>query len=361
MKRISFAVTALVILLALGACGGAAQEKDAEGFPLAETLVADSIAIDEILEVNGMALCRDYAAIYSPKTSKVLFRYRLPNWEFADSSLVTGEGPDDLTQAYLLYNSKPADVLWVSEPNRQKFSRYDLSGSTVRRMKTVPGTSNDWIFNGLVNGDTLLVYGKLDFSDGEYYMYTTRLADSLRNMDTLRGFAKSEIKTMDYPGGGISKSARIYNAPSMEMAGDRLATWYSQMGSMVVYRIGQDGHFQLEKSFGEPISYEKVKNTDFEGQKKTFTEDLATVSDDYIYMLRKQYDRVPDEKPNPDNPRKVEALEIKVYDWDMNPVKKYSLDKKDATEILIDELHGKIYAYDRRLDFEQVYTYDYQL
>lgn len=360
MRKIVSILTAFTAVLALGACGGGSQAKDAEGFPAAELLAADSIAIDEILEVNNIVLCRDYAAIYSPKTSKVLFMYRLPEWEFADSSLVAGEGPDDLSQAYLMDNNKRENALWLSEPNRQRISRYDLSGSSVRKAKSIPGTSNDWIFGGTVCGDTLLVYSKLNFDDGEYYMYTARLADSLKKLDTLRCFSKSEIKVTT-TNGGVSKYATMRNTPSLKINGDRLAAWYGETGSMLIYRLGTDGSFQLEKSFGEPLTYEKVKNIDFKGQKKDYTENLAEVSTDHIYMIRTQYDRVPDETPDPENPRKVVSLEVKVYDWDMNPVKKYGLDKKDARRILVDESHGKIYAYDWNLDFEQVYTYGYKL
>ncbi len=360
MKRISLVVTAFVILLALGACGDAAREKDAEGFALAETLTADSVAIDEILEINRLMLYKDYAAIYSPKTTKVLFRYRLPGWEFADSSLVTGEGPDDLMQAYLLNTSEPGNVLWLSEPNRHKFSRYDLSGPQVRKALSMPAKSSDWIFGGTVCGDTLLVYGNLNFEDGEYYLFSSQLTDSLKKSDSLRCFSKSEIKIVTSDG-GVSKYGTMRNVPSIGISGDRMAAWYSEMGAMLIYRIGQDGRFLLEKSFGEPLTHEKVKNVDFSNQKRDCSENLAAVSGDYIYLVRTQYDRVPDEKPDPDNPRKVVALEVKVYDWDMNPVKKYSLDQKEATNVLIDEPNGKIYAYDRRLDFEQVYVYGYSL
>lgn len=360
MKRISLAVAALVILLALGACGGAAQKKDAEGFPEGELLAADSTAIDEILEVNRIMLCKDYAAIYSPKTSKVLFRYRLPGWEFVDSSLVTGEGPDDLSSAYLLNTSEPGNDLWLFEPNRHKSSRYDLSGPEVRKTLSMPAKSSDWIFSGTVCGDTLLVYGNLNFEDGEYYLFNGQLTDSLKKLDSIRCFSKSEIKIVNTDG-GVSKYGTMRNVPSIGISGDRMAAWYSETGAMLVYRIGQDGRFLLEKSFGEPLTYDKVKNIDFSNQKRNYSENLAAVSDDYIYLVRTQYDRVPDEKPDPDNPRKVVALEIKVYDWDMNPVKKYGLDQKEATNVLIDEPNGKIYAYDRRLDFEQVYVYGYSL
>lgn len=361
MKNTSLSVCVILLTgFAIYSCGNSSQEKDAEGFPAAASLAADSIAIDEILEVNGIALCKDYAAIYSPKTSKVLFRYRLPEWEFADSSLVAGEGPDDLTQAYLFASNRLGNVLWLSEPNRQKFSQYDLSLPMVHKTKSVPGTSNDWIFNGTVCDDTLLVYGNLNFDDGEYYLYTARLADSLQKLDTLRCFSKSEIKVTNI-NGGVSKYATTRNVPSVKINGDRLAAWYSETGSMLIYRVEPGGSLLLEKSFGEPLTYEKVKNIDFKNRKRDYTENLGGVSDGYIYLIRTQYDRVPDESPNPDNPRKVVALEVKIYDWDMNPVKKYGLDKKEASRLFIDEANGKIYAYDQRLDFEQVYTYDYKL
>ena len=45
----------------------------------------------------------------------------------------------------------------------------------------------------------------------------------------------------------------------------------------------------------------------------------------------------------------------------MNPVSKFELDKKEATTVWVDPQRRKMYAYNPRLDFEQVYVYEYEL
>ena len=88
----------MAALLAVGACGGA--KKDAEGFPPAKTLVADSIAIEEVLQPSLGGIYGDYAVLVSRMTSKVVFRYRLPDWTFVDSSFSKGGGPDDCLKGF---------------------------------------------------------------------------------------------------------------------------------------------------------------------------------------------------------------------------------------------------------------------
>ena len=58
----------MAALLAVGACGGGAK-KDAEGFPPAKTLVADSIAIEEVLQPSLGGIYGDYAVLVSRMTS----------------------------------------------------------------------------------------------------------------------------------------------------------------------------------------------------------------------------------------------------------------------------------------------------
>ena len=78
MSKVLSILVFLASVFFMSGCGNGMQEKDADGFPVAQVLKADSIAIDEILMVEGKTLLRDYAVIYSPKTSKVLFRMILP-------------------------------------------------------------------------------------------------------------------------------------------------------------------------------------------------------------------------------------------------------------------------------------------
>ena len=341
------------------ACGGASQgARDAEGFPPARELAADSVAIDEILQVRDIVLCGDYAAIYTPKTSKVLFRYRVPDWTFVDSSLVTGEGPDDLSQnGNLLPADHTSNVLWVSEPMRQKICRYDLS-STVRKTASVPGGRGDWIFSAQVCGDSLAVYGKFDFSAKAYCLRVMRLADSLRVADSLRCPVKSEVHTE-----GNSSWARLFNTPTVALSREgRLALWYDLMGTMMTYRITAQGRLEPEDTFGQSLTQQLVDGTDFEAlTKRDYSEALAEVSDSHIFMLRTRYDRAAVGEYDSDSSRRVEELEIKVYDWAMNPVARFRLDHPSASRVLIDPARGRIYAYDPREDFEQVYTYRFEL
>lgn len=351
----------IVVLLHVGmlcACGGVLQgTRDAEGFPSARELTADSVAIDEILQVNDMVLCGDYAVIYSPKTSKVLWRYRLPDWTFVDSSLVSGEGPDDLSRNSRLLPADPAsNTLWVSEPMRQRFCRYDLS-ATVRKTSSIPGRRSDWIYGAQLCGDSLAVYGKFDFSTERYWLRVMSLADSLRATDSLRCLVKSETHSE-----GNATWARLYNAPVFAVGKDgRMALWYNQTETMVVCRITPHGRLEPENTFGQPSTQQEVESIDFDALKRDYNETIAAVSDRYILMLRTQYDRVADDEPDLENPRKIEALEIKVYDWDMNPVARFRLDHPKASRVLVDSERGRIYAYDPSEDFEQVYTYRFDL
>ena len=57
----------------------------------------------------------------------------------------------------------------------------------------------------------------------------------------------------------------------------------------------------------------------------------------------------------------VKSVVIKVYDWQFRPVAKLLPDHPSASDVRIDLLRRKIYAYDPQVDFEQVYVYDYTL
>ena len=54
-------------------------------------------------------------------------------------------------------------------------------------------------------------------------------------------------------------------------------------------------------------------------------------------------------------------LSVIAYTWDTEPVKEFVLDKKEASTVKIDPVRGKIYAWNGREDFENVYIYSYKL
>ena len=150
-----------------------------------------------------------------------------------------------------------------------------------------------------------------------------------------------------------------------------MAIWCPDSRNTMIYRTGADGRFVLEKTFGEPLTYEQVKNMDFKNIQRDEAENFVSADEDYLYFkyvkTKKVEDNTEDNAGGPSGnapkPEKREnvALELRVYDWDMNPVKKFTLDKVNGTSLFIDRANGKVYSYDRSLDFEYVYVYDFKI
>ncbi len=357
-RLIPFCVAAA---LAVGACGGSG-EKDAEGFPPAKALAADSVAIEQILSVQNMILREDYAAIYSPRSGKVIFRYRLPDWTFLDSSLVEGQGPDDVLRPSLLSTSDPGNELWLAQSARKKLDEYHPEEGGLVRTREVFGQEDSWLFNGTVCGDTLLLHVVMDFTTEKNYLLSTLLeGDSLRTVDSLLCFSRNDITSIPTKN-GVMKRTLSYNYPEVFVMGDRVAVWYSGTRSLLVYRIGQDARLELEGSFGEPLTEEKVATFDFKGQQDDDNSPgrPLAVSSDHIYMCKVKYEDLEGEITPYNMPTPV-GVEVKVYDWKLQPVRRFLLEKPTATQLRIDVARQLIYAYDPRVDFEQVYVYKYKL
>lgn len=369
MKGILSAITASVVVFALGACGGRPQAKGAEGFPETEMLIADSIAINEVLEPQEMALAGGYAAIFTPKTGKALFRYKLPGWEFADSSMVVGEGPDDLAASVFFFQKSDTDgLLWVSEPNKRKIVLREPLPSGMKKAREIKIPDNGtWIWQGSVLGDSTIVYYSMnyakDYTRGDGFIFTASAAgDTLEKRDSIQALSGAKVERVT-ANGKTMVSVRTYNAPVFGVSAGRIAVFYSETENVDFYGIGPGGKMGYLRTHGDTLSLAQVEQMDFEQlrKKKDYTEQLAASTDKYLYFQRIQYDRAPGEKEDKDNPRKVTAQEIKIYDWDMNPVRKFELDHPAATRVYIDEKNGRIYAYGWDRDFEQVYVYGYKL
>ena len=356
MKKTWFLFLAIAVAAVAGSCGGGGP-KDAEGFPPAETLTADSVAIGEVLDVRSMALCGEYAVIHSPKTSKVIFRYRLPGWEFVDTTFTTGEGPEDVASEFYMQGSNRAgEILWASSGNRHKLTKYRVADA-MRRQEAIDIPYDLYIWRGNVYNDSLLYFSRVNYDQGKEFLYAAVLSDTLKKVDSLLCSSKVEVSRQ---GGGIS--VWMYNTPMILLQGDRAVLWYYGTENVVTYRIGPAGRLTDQRVvFGDTLTYEKVQTMDFKNLKRDYFQSLLAATGDRLYFLRTQYDRVPDQVPDKDNPRKVIAREVRVYDWAMNPVKKFLLEKLPASQVYLDALHEKIYAYDPDLDFEQVYVYDYKL
>lgn len=298
-KASVFFGAALAGLLAVS-CGGDAK-KDAEGFPPAKTLVADSIAIEQVLSVSGWNLYGDYAVIFSPQTEKALFRYRLPEWTFVDTTFSLGEGPDDFGQYVSLLegNDPRSSAFWIGDGIKERMTRIAVQGDgslekTVRGRYAVGQQS-------VVFGDTLVAYSTQE-GEREAHIRTAVLADTLVALDSVPGYAQRKIDIQQANGQIQSVRVLTYNAGQMAGAADR----------------------------------------------------------DHLYFLEKERETPHQDLPEGTYPP-VKSVVIKVYDWQFRPVAKLLPDHPSASDVRIDLLRRKIYAYDPQVDFEQVYVYDYTL
>ena len=341
-----------------GACGGA---RDEEGFPPAETLVADSIAVDQVLSVDQWGVYGPYAVITSPKTEKMIFRYRLPGWEFVDTSFAKGEGPDDFGSNLLLQqnNDPERPVFWVSDYSKRKASKYVMTDPRIEKA----GESRFSMGNiavlgrGVVFGDTLVAYRTQD-TEQTAHVRTAALADSLSGLDSATSYSVSKMNIQQSGGKIQSISVRGFNQPEMAGYGDRLAVWYPGTENLAVFRIGAGGKFAQEGVYGaDPLTREAVDAYVESGRADLpHGIDLLAASQKYLYFFECEKESA-GQVPQGQSP-KVKSAVIKVYDWQFNPVRKFVPDHPQATALLVDAVNGKIYAYDPALDFEQVYVYD---
>ncbi|MDD4820792.1 MAG: hypothetical protein PHD21_08170 [Flavobacteriales bacterium] len=333
-------------------------EKKDEYFPSSEMLSADSIAINEMLNPTSVELTEFYAVVCSPKTSKVIYRYSIPDWTFMDTTFSKGEGPEDMIYPIALKSNTISEDVWVFDQNKYELRLLHLSPEDVTMTKKI--TDKDVItpiyaWYGKVVNNRYLIERNLNRTTGETYMYSYDLSDSLRVKDSLLTLSVSQIKEVK---GGWS--ATTTNVPTVNIYGGRMMLYYSVLGASYKYSIAKDGTFTLEKVFGQDYTYQEVKNMDmeqFSSKANSYANALGS-DDKYIYMLRVAFDRIQDEEGKS---IKVTKTSVEVYTWDMEPVKEFVLNKTDACEVYLDVAHSKFYAWDTKNDFEQVYVYDFSM
>ena len=339
-------------------CGGGAQQTDAEGFPPARELTADSIAINEVLQPQSFTVSAGHAVLFSPQSSKVLWRYRLPDWTLVDSSFVQGGGPDDFGAyiSFLKTNDASGMAFWLNDIMRRHTVRFDQAGGNlVRTAQTgynIPGGTQS-----IVLGDTLLAY-QFSREDKLSSFRTAALRDTLSVVDSVQGYCMMKVDIRQDGGKIQSISVRAYNTAHTAVYGDRIALWYPGTANLQVFRVTEDGRLESLGEYGaDPLNAEAVEAYIAKAG-TAYSEDrlsLMAADGQYLYFLEKT--RKADDPSRLKDVSPIERLDIKVYDWAMNPVKKYRLDHPTAERVLPDVENGKVYAWDPRQDFEQVYVY----
>lgn len=358
--KISFLGIALLTAFVVGACGNASGKK-AESLPTIETLVADSIVINEVLQPQNIGLYGDYAVLISPKTSKVVFRYKLPDWTFADSTFAIGGGPDDLQFAFLEGTNGSDGSFWLGEPIRKALMKYQAKNGGLEKVRTVHNASGAMISFGEILNDSVMVSPVGNFQTSQMRIYSFVLTDKMTLADSLPFYGKMEAQVKQLGKNSAQVSSVTYNYPVVKSCGDRLVVWYGDTQNLLVYKAEMDGKMMLEKTYGDTLALKQARDVDMESiDPRTPKPSLIAATDGYLYFRTIMYDRPLAEVP-PGEALTVADSEIKVYDWEMNLVRTFHLDRPRATQVLVDEKNGRMYAYDRDLDFDQVYVYSYSL
>ena len=358
-----------LVAIIMVACGGKNDAvRDAEGFPPACELTADSISIGEVLQPQWSGVYGDYAVLISPKTSKVVWRYRLPDWTFADSSLVKGGGPDDLQYAFLQGTNDAQGAFWISEPIKHVLLQYaDGPDGKPSKVRTVANDTPLSVYFGQVMDGKVLVNDrqahKFDQGSAEgvqTFLYSSLLdGDRFRVVDSVLCHTISKI-SVESKGEMTYVSTWTYNQPTYRPWGDRLAVWYPDTENMLVYRVDDAGKMALEGTYGDTLALAAVRDMDLENvDDRTMPVRFVAATDKYLFLQYIALDRPLTQEP--EKPFRVREHEIRVYDWEMNPVAKFRLDRLSDDRVLVDQAHGRIYAYNPKEDFEWVYVYRYEL
>ena len=232
-------------------CAPAARS-NASGEPRPITLQADSIAVEQILAPQQIAVKGDVALILSQKTDTVFYAYGLPDFRFLYKQGVRGQGPDDFLMGSM-----------VSCPSRSEFAYYDIYGRTVRLFElTRKGFEKKWEYRvnmrpcevlSVVN-DSIVILEKQDWNTKELgvYAYNGR---SGKITDSLPGL-KTYIKSTRI---GYTLSTML-NRYSLQGYGEHFVVSYQLMDRIEFYRVSPQGKIELVAEVGDAELPESVKN-----------------------------------------------------------------------------------------------------
>lgn len=322
------------------------QGETEAGFSDIQNIHADSIPIHEILKpyfyplfISNWNAVGDKAVIMNAGSNdSLVYVYRLPDFEFLYAGIRAGNGPEDLGGTYYSVVSRENDSLMLfwsySTPGRGMYATLTDTGFVMgnKILESFKRISAD-----IPATDSLVVdyrYGDTDRSLNLLLCDLKRKGwiDSLNIADRLLYQERHEKY----------RSFFVYqNIPSIIGKGTVYAVVYPLTGRVEFYDVST-GKFVLNKTIpGNNIPMEELEKMDL----TTLPWYYQIASDGkYLYILEYVL-----------HERELADCYILVYDWQGNLVGKYHPDKFIHTILAY---QGKIYGYNKDLDFEQVYVFD---
>lgn len=352
MKR-NHAVIVLAFMLLLTGC--TAGEKYSDSFTAPIPLPADSVKIDQIVQVESWTKAGDKAVVFSPLTEDVFYVYKLPEFRFLYSFGQKGEGPEDFSEFMrLTENNLMNDDLYVYDNGTSQgpLSVVSLSDDShmQRRIRDFRKGFNYIVSDSVWIGYYPRTIDWKDMSVRGYMSVWNKQGEDIQELPLLSHTSQFGITYRDMQNkSGIIIQGDTYNRAGVATNGKKLVVYYPDRFRMEFYKLNPDGTLEFEKYLGEEYTLEELNKIDMAGRKKGENLTLLRGTDDYIYAFKYGY-------KNDGDGRKPVKSYLEIYDWNGKGIVKYDLGRY-FDKYIVDGKNGKIFCYDTETDFDYVYTY----
>lgn len=361
MKR--FGLLWGVMALVAVACSSGEKVGDMT-FDSVEKLTYDSVAVNEILKPSDwFALESSRAVVHSPRSEKLFYVYSLPEWNFLYSYGAKGEGPDDYRGSYVSLCDVNKDEFPVTSlaPGgivERTLRVGESSIEVVGERKTGKNLTTDYMYREFTVNDS--IYGLMWLPDWDWgtqdvsalkNFITTCDSRTNQHIDSLPMAEKIDYELSE---DGMSVSGDIYNRAYIVYKHGKMYVFYDQLRRIDICDISPDGKITLEKTIGEPYTWEDVQAMDFKKEKgyKILSVDGGKRYK-YIYVMTCDYQDM-------GSWQKVLNTYVEVWDYDGNKVKKYDMGR-NFNRVMVDEVNEYFYFHHTGYDFEWVFRYKYDL
>lgn len=316
-----------------------------------EKPAADSIAVREVLQPSGHAVCGDKAVLVSRKSENIFWVYRLPDFKFLYSFGKMGEGPDDFGACGFEDSDVRMPDVYVNEFSKYRITGYSVGDKTFKK-GTVFTRKNTGRYRTacLAAGGRWILGTKFISGDamGRERLYVVDSKDGTPKDSIMIYTFSTEVRS------GNSVRVTGYNDMFALARGNRIAVGYEETQRIDFYDITPEGRLQTVKTIGETDNdeavYAQAKERAESTDRTLLVDHCAT--ENYLYLLEvhARFDVAV---------RRVDfvSCRVKVYDWDGNPVKIFELEKP-ASYIVVGKDDGQIFTYNNiSADFDRVYVY----
>lgn len=316
----------LLLLLALFFFSACKNENRTNTFSFPREIklaVKKEIKLDEIgpiMNPSDLYIKNDYLFISSLKTDTILYIYSLPNIEYVNSYGRPGAGPDEFGGCFSFCKSSDKFIYFKGYSNPMQIGSYrvDKNGAPIVQKKYKLKNAALSNFGSILDDSTYL------------YFDVNQLIIQKVNLSTGKKIKDVKLEKDDH-----RESFFYSNQGVLASNGHSIIYTYSYKKQIDIY----DVNLSLEKSIVWDYKHIKPIVGDFENNIDHYLNVYA--GEKYFYAMYSGMSG----KSNSKTPQKNYSLE--VYDYNGNPVIKYTLEKIPVS-FIVDEKRGLLYGFDYR-------------